>query len=200
MVRSLRGATMPRPIPVPVRQALFRLWQQGQHTGAIAASLDLPRSTVRRLLGRFRRQGVEGIAPDYHRPPGIEAAPSDVAEAALRLRREHPTWGAGLVRVHLLPAQVPSERTLQRWFVRAGLAPAPAGRRPEADSARATRPHETWQMDAREHIVIQNHSEVSWLRLTDECSGAMLRTAVFPPGGLGLGLGRGRAGSAPQGL
>lgn len=152
---------MPRPTPVPVRQALFRLWQQqGQQTRPIAATLGLPCSTVRRLLGRFRRRGPERITPDYHRPAVVEAASSEVMQAALRFRREHPSWGAGLIRVEVLQAlpgrSVPSERTFQRWFVRADLSPAPAGRRPQADLARATRPHETWQMDAKEHIRIQN--------------------------------------------
>ena len=83
---------MPRPIPVPMRQAMFRLWQQGQGSCDIAAALGLARSTVRRLLGRFRREGSEGIAPDYH-PPVVESSSSDIEQAALRLRREHPTWG-----------------------------------------------------------------------------------------------------------
>ena len=79
--------------------------------------------------------------------------------AALRLRREHPTWGAGLIRVHLLQAvtgrPVPSERAIQRWLAKAGLGPAPRGRRPRVDTARAASPHETWQMDAKEKIRIQ---------------------------------------------
>ena len=122
---------MPRPIPVPIRQAMFRLWQQGQGSRDIAAELGLARSTVRRLLGRFRRRGCEGIAPDYRPPAVLGASSSDVEQAALRLRRDHPTWEAGLIRVPLLQAMpgqpIPAERTLQRWFVRAGLSPAPAG-------------------------------------------------------------------------
>src|ERR1039458_5864496 len=203
MVTSLGGSTMPRPIPIPIRQAMFRLWQQGQGSRDIAAALGLAHSTVRRLLGRFRRQGSEGIAPDYRRPPVVETSSSDVEQAALRLRRDHPTWGAGLIRVHLLqgmPGQpVPAERTLQRWFERADLSPAPAGRRPRVDLGRATVPHETWQMDAKEHIRIQTRDEVSWLRLTDECSGAVLWTAVFPPRDLGFRPRLGRAGPAPLG-
>ena len=39
-------------------------------------------------------------------------------------------------------------------------------------------------MDAKEHIRIKTREEVSWLRLIDECSGAVLWTAVFPPRGL----------------
>ena len=41
---------MPHPIPVPMRQAMFRLWQRGYGTRQIAESLGLPCSTVRRLL------------------------------------------------------------------------------------------------------------------------------------------------------
>jgi hypothetical protein len=80
------------------------------------------------------------------------------------------------------------------------LSPAPAGRPARVDLDRATAPHETWQMDAKEHIQLQNHEEVSWLRLIDECSGAALWTAVFPPGNLGPGPGSSRAGAAPIGL
>ena len=195
---------MPRPIPVPIRRAMFRLWQKGYGTRQIAESLGLPCSTVRRLLQRFRLHGTDGLSPDYWHPSVPEAAPSELVETAMSLRQEHPTWGAGLIRVQLLleaPGRpVPSERTLQRWFVRAGLSPAPAGRPPRTRLDRATAPHETWQMDAKEHIRIKTREEVSWLRLIDECSGAVLWTAVFPPRGLAEGLPRGRAGTAPPGL
>ena len=161
-------------------------------------------STVRRLLQRFRLHGTDGLSPDYWHPSVAEAVPSEPVETAMSLRREHPTWGAGLIRVQLLleaPGRpVPSERTIQRWFVRAGLSPAPAGRPPRTHLDRATAPHETWQMDAKEHIRIKTREEVSWLRLIDECSGAVLWTAVFPPRGLAEGPPRGRAGTAPPGL
>jgi transposase len=195
---------MPRPSPVPIRQAMFRLWQQGQATRQIATSLGLPSSTVRRFLQRFRRRGIDGIPPDYHHLAASETVPSELMQTAVRMRQEHPTWGAGLIRVQLLleaPGRsVPSERTLQRWFVRADLSPAPVGRHPRANLTRATDPHETWQMDAKEHIRIQNNEEVSWLRMIDECSGAVLWTAVFPPRDLGACLARGRAGADPPGF
>src|SRR5262249_37769093 len=64
----------------------------------------------------------------------------------------------------------PAERTLQRWFLRAGLAPAPAGRRPPADSRRAERPHQIWQMDAAELVKLRTCQRICWLRIADECS------------------------------
>ncbi len=184
MVMLLRDLTMPRPIPVPIRQTMFRLWKQGCGTRQIVASLGLPCSTVRRLLQSFRLRGRDGISPDDRYRSATFKAPSEMVQTAVQMRREHPTWGSGLIRVQWLlmaPGQpVPSERTLQRWFVRADLSPAPAGRPPRVDLDRATAPHETWQMDAKEHIQIQNYGEVSWLRLIDECSGAALWTAVLP--------------------
>lgn len=181
---------MPRPLPVPIREAIFRRWQQAQSAPEIAASLGVPVSTVYRFLQRFRRDGAEGIVPGY-RSPAADIVPSDVVQAALALRREHPTWGAAMIRVHLLDEaperSVPSERTLQRWFVRADLSPAPAGRRAQVATERATSPHERWQMDAKEHIKLCGNKEVSWIRMIDECSGAVLHTTVFPPRGLGDG-------------
>ncbi len=195
---------MPRPIPVPIRQAMFRLWQKGRAARQIAESLGLPCSTVRRLLQRFRLHGTDGLSPDYWHPSVAEALPSEPVQTAMSLRREHPTWGAGLIRVQLVleapERPVPSERTIQRWFVRAGLSQAPAGRPPRSRLDRATAPHETWQMDAKKHIRIKTREEVSWLRLIDECSGAVLWTAVFPPRGLAEGPPRGRANTAPPGL
>jgi transposase len=192
---------MPRPTPRPVRDAVFRLWQQGQRAPQIAAVLGIPLSTVYRLIQRLRHDGVAGIPPRYRHPA---IAPSDVVNAALELRRGHSTWGAEWICAQLLdetPGRpVPSDRTLRRWFVRADLAPAPAGRRPKAEAGRTTAPHNTWQMDAKEHIILKNKQQVSWLRVIDECSGAVLHTTVFPLRGLGERHPRRRARGTPSGV
>src|SRR4051812_39175315 len=107
---------MPRPIPVPIRLTMFRLWEQGRETSQIAALLGLPGSTVRRFVAKFRQHGAAGIPPAYPVASTDEAMFPETIQAALRLRREHPSWGAGLIRVHLLQAttghSVPSERAI----------------------------------------------------------------------------------------
>ena len=152
---------MPPPILVPVRRAMFRLWEQGKTPAQIAQTLGLSRISVRRLVRRFRDRGVDSISPDYHRAHPATALDSDLAKTVIRMRREHPTWGAGLIRVVLLEeaplGPIPSVRTLQRWLHQADLAPAPPGRRPGAAASRATLPHQTWQMDAKEQIKIRNN-------------------------------------------
>jgi hypothetical protein len=168
----------------------------------MARCLGLVPRTVRRLVQRLRRQGPNALAPaypgrPYPHPPQFRA----LVEEAVQLRRAHPTWGAGLVRVllrrHYSADPIPAERTLQRWFRQAGLLPAPRGRRAGARSyQRAQQPHDVWQMDAADQVALQNGTQVCWLRIADECSGAVLQTTVFPPGLLARGARRGGAGRA----
>src|SRR5205809_763037 len=110
---------MPHPLAVPIRQAIWRRFQDGQNGPAIAAALDLAPRTVRHLPRRSRR---------------------------------------------------------------AGLTPAPAGRRTATDARRADCPHQVWQMDAAELVKLRTGLRVCWLRVAYECSGAVLWTAVFPRG------------------
>jgi transposase InsO family protein len=69
---------------------------------------------------------------------------------------------------------------LQRWLREAGLTPPPVRRVGALDDRRASEPHQVWQMDAVEGLRLGDGSGACWLRLTDECSGAILATAVFP--------------------
>jgi hypothetical protein len=196
---------MPRPISIPVRQAIWRRLLDGQDGPTIAAALGLAPRTVRHLIRRFRQGGQAAVMPASDRCGAATPKPSEaLVQAALSLRREHPSWGAGLIRVRLRrrhPHQAPpAARSLQRWFLRAGLAPAPAGRRPAAESRRAARPHEVWPMDAAEQVPLQTGQRVSWLRIAEEWSGGVLWTAVFPPGPLERGPAAGGPGSVAAGV
>ena len=185
---------MPRPIAVPIRRAMLRRWQRGQSAVRLAESFGLAPRTVRHLVRRFQRQGEAALAPSYHPPRPAKAKTQQLMQAVLHLRQQHPTWGAGLIRVWLRQQSpqrcLPVERTMQRWFQHAGLSPAPRGRRPSSAAQRASRPHEVWQMDAKEQVKLGSGSRVSWLRIADECSGAVLYSAVFPPGRLEPGVAR----------
>jgi transposase len=177
---------MPKPVPVPIRQKLWERARQGEGSASLAAAFDLPPRTVRHLLKRFRERGEAGLATDYRPPPPPAHAKSQaIRQAVLAQRLEHPTWGAGIIRVALAEQRPevdwPHVRTMQRWLRRAGLGPAPAGRRPGRPRDRATRAHQTWQIDACEQIGLKGGDKASWLRAVDEATGAVLGTAVFPP-------------------
>ena len=197
---------MPHPIPFPVRQLIGQRVEQGQSASFIARCLGLVPRTVRQLVQRLRRHGPNALAASY---PSRAYPHSNqfrtLVEEAVQLRRAHPTWGAGLVRVllhrHHPKAPLPAERTLQRWFQRAGLIPAPSGRRLGPSSyRRAPQPHEVWQMDAADQVALQNGTQVCWLRIADECSGAVLGTTVFPPGVLERGARSSGAGRTAPGI
>ena len=187
---------MPAPIPVPVRQMILRRLERGASVVNLAEELELSERTVRHLVRRLVERGPSGVNPDYARCATKTAVENSTVHAnAVQLRKQHPSWGAGLIRVLLKGdgGACPSERTLQRWFRDAELSPAPVGRRKSSNEARARRPHQVCQMDAAEQILLASGQRVSWLRFADECSGAVLKTAIFPPTILGPGRSHRRA-------
>jgi transposase len=194
---------MPAPVPLPVRQAMFQRSRKGASVASLADRFELSERTVRHLVRRFDERGQSGLVPDYTRCATKSAAnDSAVRHKALQMRAQHPHWGGGLIRV-LLQQELgacPSARTLQRWFRQAALTPAPAGRRPARDETRARQPHEVWQMDAAERMRLASGEQLSWLRLADECSGAVLQTTIFPPGVLEPGGTHGRATGVAHGF
>jgi hypothetical protein len=181
---------MPAAIPTPIRRRIWLCARAGQGATAIAQALDLSVRTVRHLLQRLHHQGAAALVVGYAHcgRPATQQLPPLVQEG-LEIRADHPSWGAGLVRVFLRRRHpheaLPSERTLQRWFQRTRSPTAPPGRRPAAEAERARFPHEVWQVDAADQVRLQTGQGVCWLRFVDECSGAFLQTVVFPPGLLG---------------
>lgn len=187
---------MPAPIPMPVRQVIFKRWRKGESVVVLAKELNLSVRTVQYLIRRFIARGQNGLETDYARC-GTHKLPTDSNsfQKAIAMRQQHPGWGGGLIRVVLKEQGIdscPSVRTLQRWFRRSLLAPAPPGRRPASDDRRAHAPHDVWQMDAVDQLPLASGQQVSWLRVVDECSGAVLQTTIFPPAFLEFGQARGR--------
>jgi hypothetical protein len=191
-----------------VRRRILEHQRRGLRPAAIARHLGLPERTVRALCARFRARGGAAVAPDYQGPAA--AAPSRAIQQALLLHAQHPGWGAPYLLLRLRQEQpelrdLPSARTLQRWFARQQQPPAPAGRKPAAARVGARRPHEVWQMDAVEQLPLQTGQQVCWLRWVDEWTGAVLGTEVFPlrqfrPGAAGGGAARAAAAVWPLGF
>jgi transposase len=186
-----RRKPMPRAVALPIREQIIALHQQGMPLTTIAQQLGRSYHTVRQCWQRFAHEGVAGLSPHYaqcgSKQPRFSAA---VQEAALTLKREHPRWGAGLIRVELeqqFPnTALPSNRSLQRWFVVAGLQPL-RSKRPAVVSSRARGVHEVWELDAKERMRLADRTGTSVLTVTDEASGAWLGALVFPPVSLGAG-------------
>jgi hypothetical protein len=174
--------TMPAPLPIPVRRQIEQLHQQGWAVPRIADHLGLALRTVRRLVGTIRST-PDRIAPDYRddNRRGCCLDP-DRQQWVRDLTSAHPGWGAQYLRIRLGEMDSatvwPSVRTLQRWMAEVRPSEDRATRRRDRDP-RATQTHDTWQVDAVEQLALATGELVSWLRVTDEASGAFLHTRVF---------------------
>jgi len=176
---------MPRALPNETRRDIVRRHLNGQPLPQIASELQLSQDTVRALWRAFRDHGEAGLALRYHAcGQATPSTPEPILDAACQLKHDHPTWGAGRIRLELLrdfaSAQIPSPRVLQRAFQRAGVNRPRRSQRPKTSLVRALAPHEVWQVDAVEKARLATGEEVSWMTVTDEFSGALLASELSP--------------------
>lgn len=168
---------MPAPIPYAQRLEMIERKRAGQSLRQIAEEMGYSYWGVRKIWRQYRGQSEEGLQTRYKRGPGLLRKPQEVYAQAIAWKREHPGWGAGLVRSLLLERwpeeDVPCERTLQQWWRRAGVHRRPQ-RRVAQNRQRAKKVHEVWQIDGVEV------NGMTWVTVTDEYSGAVLAGCVFP--------------------
>jgi hypothetical protein len=184
-VRASRRCNMPQALPLPLREQIVERHQQGEPLKGISQTSQIPYHTVLVCWRRYCLDSQEGLANHYDRcgPQGPKY-PQDLINQALDLKRVHARWGGGLVRVQLaetFPDQpLPAVRTLQTWFRKAHLQPVRA-EQPPVQKDRGRRPHDVWQIDAKERMHLGDQSGTSVLTVTDEASGALLGVVPFPP-------------------
>jgi hypothetical protein len=176
---------MARAIPLPAREQIVALRQQGHTYAQIAQQLGRKERGVREVCCRFRLQGAASLPIHYDRcgHPGSRF-PAPLREHALQLKRQHRRWGAPLIRLQLADAfpgeRLPGVRTLQSWFQAAGLQPLRA-QPPPVDRTRGETAHAVWQLDAKERMRLADGSGTCGMTVVDEGTGAALGAAVFPP-------------------
>lgn len=177
---------MAQPMPMALRLLVVEHHLQGHSLAEIARTNKLSYTTVRACWHRFKRRGREGLAPDYSRCGRPGPRPDDlIYRAACYLKFLHRRWGAPLIHLKLEQRygqeDLPSVRTLQRWFKDAGLT-QPRKQLPQPDQPWADAPHAVWQVDAKENLRLPSRESACYLTIVDEHSGALLDAPVFPPG------------------
>lgn len=174
---------MPSALPRPVRREIVERREAGESFASIARRMTVSYGAVRNIYRRYVETGE--LAPAYDRciHTGVRSDKA-VYAAAVEMKADHPSWGAGLIRVELSDGfdeeRLPSVRTLQRWFRRAGVQTPKPETAPKATVRRGQNVHEVWALDAKEQIPLADGSRVSWLTITDEASGAILSVTLFP--------------------
>ena len=175
---------MPRPLSVPLRRrsstssagppfgpdrgrAGHPLWHGPEHLAVVSPTAD------------------QGLAPNYSScgrpvPPQIQ----QLLHIACDLKRDHPAWAPGdptpTARARA-DGRLPSIRSLQLAFVRAGVHRPRRLRAAVVVVSQAVEPHEIWQVDAVENVPLATGQRICWPTVTDEVSGAILATEVSPP-------------------
>jgi hypothetical protein len=147
--------------------------------------MEMSYDSVRAIWRHWEKHGK--LAPNYEacRQTGPRQ-PQAVVERAIQMKREHPRWGAGLIRLLLSDEfeedELPSERTLQRWFRQAGVGRTPSTKQSHSPVIkRGQAVHDVWAIDAKEKMTLGDGNPASWLTISDEASGAILAAEAFPP-------------------
>jgi len=175
---------MPSPIANSIRETIVERRQKGESLWSISSELKLSYETVKHLWQHWLKTGR--IEPNYQQAKRRGTRQfQEIYEQAIQMKREHPRWGAQLIRLeleNLSDTRLPSVRTLQRWFREAGVSRSASIQQQRVKSVqRGQTVHQVWAVDAKEAIWLQDGSWASWLIITDEASGALLTTSVFPP-------------------
>ena len=171
-------------LSVSTRELIVNEKLSGKSLVDISQEQSLSYATTCLIWRRFKSKGFEGLAPDYQNcgPRQIKSS-ALIHRCSLYLKRKYPFWGAPVIRTILserYPAEkLPSVRSLQVWFKRAGLS-KPKFHREKARDIQAERVHDCWQLDSKEYITLADGSKACYLTSVDVKSGALLAAQVFP--------------------
>ncbi len=151
---------------------------------ALCADLGISRDTYYRLRRRFVAEGLEGLLARSRRPlssPGRTAPHMQerILTARQELRKEG--WDAGArsigARLRRQGHSPPSDRTIHRVLVRAGVVAPQPRKRPRSSYRRFERsaPNELWQLDGTSWYLADG-TEVAILRLEDDHARKIMAT------------------------
>jgi hypothetical protein len=177
-----------RTTTVQQRQEMARLADQGESCQAVAQQSGVSFWTARKWIRQARRGGLAALVTTFGRPatgPMSAFAPL-VRYVALRLKRQHRTWGAGYVvkKMGEHPAlkgqRLPSPTTVWRYWRSFGdrLFPKRHPARPQRPLAGVA--HGVWQMDAKESVPVAGVGVVTFNQARDEFGRATVMHRIHP--------------------
>jgi Homeodomain-like domain len=175
---------VPTATPTRIRQVIVEQRETGASYASIGRALGMPYITVRKVYQHYQKTGR--LEASYEKSvQQTVRSPEAIYQKAIELKAAHRGWGAGLIWVELADlfeeSHLPSLRTLQRWFHRAGVVRRQPSKLQNITIQRGSRVHEVWALDAKEQIQLGDGNYVSWLTISDESSGAVLSVRLFPP-------------------
>lgn len=175
------------PLSAAEKQYLLQRKQAGATLRQVAAELDCALITARKWWRNVRdqvpsrRRGRPANGP-------LSSYPAELVERAVALKRSHPHWGPANVKLELqeqlclAPANLPSDARLAALF-KSRCPEAVQPRRhtyyPEKPLATAHYPHQRWQTDAQEKILLTSGEVATILNIRDEYSAVIIASRAF---------------------
>jgi putative transposase len=152
------------------RGQMVRQLAANEHIGPFGEPVRLSRPTIDRWIRAWRAGGFDALLPPLRQVSARTRA--DVLELAAALKREQPRRTAAqvtaILQAHL--GWAPSQRTIQRLFVRLELNTRPDGRAPAAFGRfQAEAPNHRWIADALHGPKITGRN-VYLFAIIDDCS------------------------------
>jgi len=177
-----------RATTIQQRQEMAQLSAQGQTYQAIAVQLGVSVWTARKWIRQAKRGGLAALVSVLGRPATGSLSDFDplVRYVALRLKRQHPTWGAAYVvkkmseRPSLKDKTLPEATTVWRYWRSFGDRLWPKRRPAEAQLPAAGVVHGLWQMDAKESVPVAGVGVVTVNQARDEFGRATVMHRIHP--------------------
>ncbi len=148
---------------------------EGEKMAALCREFGISRKTGYKIYNRYRESGIKGLedrARSPYRHPN--KTPFQVEASILRLKKEHPSWGAPKIREKLLKEfsmiQPPAVSTIHAILDRHGLVSRRRRRRYRAEGtplSDAKAPNALWCADFKGQFRLGNRQYCYPLTITD---------------------------------
>lgn len=177
-----------RPTTIQQRQAIMQFTQAGLSYHAIAQQVGVSVWTARKWARRTRSGGLSALVSRLGRPvagPLGGHAPL-VRYVALRLKRQHPTWGAAYIvqkmRAHpsLRASPLPHPVSVWRYWRAFGDRLFAKRHTPQPQPPKAGVVHGVWQLDFKESVEVPGVGPTTFAQARDSVGRASVLHRVHP--------------------
>jgi len=156
---------------------------EGEKMAVVCRDFDISRKTGYKIFQRYKDSGTRGFDDRSRRPyRHANRLPFQIEALIVRLRKEHPSWGAPKIREKLRrlhnEVQLPAISTVHAVLDRNGL--VDSGRHRKRYKAEgtglslATRPNELWCVDYKGEFMLADRRYCYPLTITDFSSRYLL--------------------------
>lgn len=177
-----------RATTIQQRQEMVRLAQSGWRALAIGERMHVSVWTVRKWLRQNARDGLASMATRLGRPRcgPLGNTPALVRYLALRLKRQHLSWGAAYIvkkmkeRPSLQGQRLPKATSVWRYWRSFGDRLRPARPRPEPKPLGSGVVHGVWQLDFKESVPVAGVGATTFTQARDLVGRATVMHRVHP--------------------